>query len=146
MAVMVTGQHFGQWSSCRLPVNSFANHAKHVDWWFWILCNNLAAKSRSLESQSALRQVNRLSLINFSYWSDCNKSLWVMGITGSKLKPKDTLYSCEAILNLLVLSSSSEFDQNGSYSRYSAPSRGANRHIDLTDRLYIGGIQVPWNW
>ena len=27
--------------------------------------------------------------------------------------------------------------------RYSAPSRGANRHIDLTDRLYIGGIQVP---
>ena len=26
--------------------------------------------------------------------------------------------------------------------RYSAPSRGANRHIDLTDRLYIGGIQV----
>jgi chondroitin sulfate proteoglycan 4 len=26
--------------------------------------------------------------------------------------------------------------------KYSAPSRGANRHIDLTDRLYIGGIQL----
>ena len=29
--------------------------------------------------------------------------------------------------------------------KYSAPSRGANKHIDLTDRLYIGGIQVNWN-
>ena len=92
-----------------------------------------------------------------------------MGITGNqlKLKAKDPLILARQ-RNLLVLYLCSEviarirssvFCTHVSgllysvltyqvfwilYSRirYSAPSRGANRHIDLTDRLYIGGIQV----
>ena len=84
-----------------------------------------------------------------------------MGITGNQLKLKGSPYSCEATEsigfvfvfwgdctyqvfcnNLYSVFTYQVFWILYSQIRYSAPSRGANRHIDLTDRLYIGGIQV----